>query len=91
VGPVEMRSQRRGARGTVGHAYSALNLRLLLASFGLVSSAALAYLSFRLGVGMLGWLLVVLAVVAAVDLVVIQRRRAARRREQPGAKHSLFE
>ena len=30
------RSQPRRARGTVGHAYSALNLRLVLARFGLV-------------------------------------------------------
>src|SRR5437867_399310 len=34
--------QPRRARGTVGHPYSALNLRLVLAAFGLVASAVLA-------------------------------------------------
>lgn len=86
-----MRSQRRSARGTVGHAYSALNLRLILATFGLVTSAVLAYLTFRAGLTVLAVFLVLLAVVAAVDLVVIQRRRAARRREEPGVRHSIFE
>lgn len=86
-----MRSQRRSARGTVGHAYSALNLRLVLASFGLVSCVVLAVLSAWAGLGLLAGALAVLAVVAAVDLVVIQRRRAARRREEPGVRHSLFE
>jgi Flp pilus assembly protein TadB len=85
-----VRSQRRKARGTVGHPYSALNLRLVLASFGLVSCAVLAVVAWRL-LPVLSVVLVGLAVVAAVDLVVIQRRRAARRREQPGVRHSLFE
>ena len=35
------RSQPRRARGTVGHAYSALNLRLALAQFGLVTMTRL--------------------------------------------------
>jgi hypothetical protein len=86
-----MRSQRRRARGTVGHPYSALNLRLALAIFGLVSCAALAAVSWQVGVRVLAVILAVLAVVAAVDIVVIQRRRAARRREEPGVKRSLFE
>jgi membrane protein implicated in regulation of membrane protease activity len=86
-----VRSQRPSARGTVGHAYSALNLRLALAVFGLASSAVLAYLTARAGLTALAIFLVVLAVVAVVDLVVIQRRRRARRREEPGARHSLFE
>ena len=42
------RSQPRRARGTVGHAYSALNLRLALAGFGLVIMARLR------GAGVLG-------------------------------------
>lgn len=75
----------------MGHAYSALNLRLVLALFGLVSSAVLAWLTARAGLRWLAVLLAVLAVVAVVDLVVIQRRRAARKREQPGVRHSLFE
>ncbi|MGW1061653.1 DUF6343 family protein [Micromonospora rubida] len=85
------RSQLRRARGTVGHAYSALNLRLALAGFGLVTMAVFAVLAFWAGVVWLGVVCAVFAAVAVVDLFVIQRRRAARRREQPGARHSLFE
>ncbi|TDC60717.1 hypothetical protein E1258_13820 [Micromonospora sp. KC207] len=85
------RSQPRRARGTVGHAYSALNLRLALAGFGLVTMALFAVLAVWADVVWLGVVCAFFAVVAAVDLVVIQRRRAARRRESPGARHSLFE
>ena len=85
------RSQPRRARGTVGHAYSALNLRLALALFGLVTMTVFAVLAFWADVAWLGVVCAVFAVVAAVDLVVIQRRRAARRREEPGVRHSLFE
>jgi membrane protein implicated in regulation of membrane protease activity len=75
----------------VGHAYSALNLRLALAAFGLVTMTVFAVLAFRADLVVLGVACAVFAVVAVVDLVVIQRRRAARRREEPGARHSLFE
>ncbi|ATO13909.1 DUF6343 family protein [Micromonospora sp. WMMA1998] len=85
------RSQPRRARGTVGHANSALNLRLVLALFGLVVMAVFAVLAFAADVAWLGVVCALLAVVAVVDLVVIQRRRAARRREEPGVRHSLFE
>ncbi|MEU4568607.1 DUF6343 family protein [Micromonospora sp. NPDC023956] len=85
------RSQPRRARGTVGHAYSALNLRLALASFGLVTMVVFAVLAARTDLTWLAVVCGVLAVVAVVDLVVIQRRRAARRREEPGVRHSLFE
>ncbi|MFC0509224.1 DUF6343 family protein [Micromonospora costi] len=85
------RSQPRRARGTVGHAYSALNLRLALASFGLVIMAIFAVLAFLADILWLGVVCAFFAVVAVVDLVVIQRRRAARRREEPGVQHSLFE
>ncbi|MFI6825262.1 DUF6343 family protein [Micromonospora sp. NPDC050187] len=85
------RSQPRGARGTVGHAYSALNLRLALASFGLVTMVVFAVLAARADLTWLAVVCGVLAVVAVVDLVVVQRRRAARRREEPGVRHSLFE
>lgn len=88
---MRIRAQPRRRRGTVGHAYSPLNLRLVLASFGLVSCAVLAFLFGRAGFVVPAVILGVLAVVAAVDLVIIQRRRAARRREEPGARHSLFE
>ncbi|WBB81539.1 DUF6343 family protein [Micromonospora sp. WMMD882] len=85
------RSQPKRARGTVGHAYSALNLRLALASFGLVVMVVFAVLAARADLVWLAVVCGVLAVVAVVDLVVIQRRRAARRREEPGVRHSLFE
>ena len=85
------RSQPKGRRGTVGHPYSALNLRFVLALFGLVVCAGLAVLAWRADLLWLAIVLIVLAVVAVVDLVVIQRRRAARHREEPGEKHSMFE
>ncbi|MFC4105949.1 DUF6343 family protein [Micromonospora zhanjiangensis] len=84
--------QPRGAKGTVGHPYSALNLRLVLATFGLVVSLVLGVLAARAHHPVPAGILFLLAVVAAVDLVVVQRRRAARRREEPpGSRHSLFE
>ena len=73
-------------RGTVGHPYSPLNLRLVLATFGLVMSVVFAVLLFRAGLALPAWLFVALAAVAVIDLVVIQRRRRAR-----GGHHSLFE
>lgn len=86
-----IRSQRRRANGTVGHAYSALNLRLVLASFGLVSCAVLAFVAIRAGLPVVAVVLAGLAVVAAVDIVVIELRRSARRREEAGVRRSLFE
>ncbi|MFJ8580652.1 DUF6343 family protein [Micromonospora sp. NPDC093277] len=85
------RSQPRRARGTVGHAYSALNLRLALALFGLVIMTVFAVFAFAAHLAWLGVVSAILAAVAVVDLVIIQRRRAARHREEPGARHSLFE
>lgn len=87
-----MKPQPRGARGTVGHANSALNLRLVLALFGLVSCGVLAVLTARAGFPVPAAMLALFAAVALVDLVVIMKRRAARRRaEPPGTRHSLFE
>jgi hypothetical protein len=83
-------AQPKGARGTVGHPYSALNLRLVLAVFGLVSCAVLAGLMFWLGYWVPGLILAVLGAVAVVDIVVIQIRRRARRRTDPNS-HTLFE
>jgi hypothetical protein len=74
----------------VGHAYSALNLRLVLATFGLVVSGALAAVLLSRGYLVVGVLAAVLAAVAVVDLFVIQQRRRQRRRTDP-RKHSLFE
>ncbi len=83
--------QPRGAKGTVGHPYSALNLRLTLAVFGLVVTAVGAVLVWRAHYPIAAGLLLVLALVALADLVVIQRRRRIRRRADPGADYSLFE
>ncbi|HET9516867.1 MAG TPA: hypothetical protein VFO77_03980 [Actinoplanes sp.] len=82
--------QPSGRRGTVGHPYSALNLRLALASFGLVTSAVFAAALLWAGLDLLGWIFMVFAAIAVVDMVVIQRRRRARRRID-GDGHSLFE
>jgi len=83
-------AQPKGARGTVGHPYSALNLRLALATVGLVACSVLAGLLLRAGYGWAAALVGALAVTALIDLVVIQRRRRARRRTDP-RRHSLFE
>lgn len=73
-------------------AESALNLRLVLASFGLIFSLPLAVWAAVAGFVLPAVLLGVLAVVAFIDLFVIQyRRRQRRRREPPGTHHSLFE
>ncbi|MCW2522114.1 MAG: hypothetical protein JWO63_449 [Frankiales bacterium] len=62
-------------------AYSALTLRLVLASFGFVFCAAAAVIAFLVGVIALGIVLVVVALTAVVDIVVILRRK---RRGEPG-------
>ena len=85
------KSQPRRARGTVGHPYSALNLRLALAIFGFVLCVTLAVLLWRADLVVGAVILAALALTAVVDIVVVQRRRRARRREEPGRGHSLFE
>ena len=82
--------QPANRRGTVGHPYSALNLRLVLATFGFITCAVLAVVLFRFDMAVLGWLVLGLGAVAVVDLVIIQRRRRARRRADR-RRHSLFE
>ena len=68
-------------------AQSALNLRAVLALFGLVVCTTLAVLAFVAGLAVLGVLLAVLAVAAVVDLSVVQRKRHARAERST----SLFE
>ncbi|WP_018656504.1 DUF6343 family protein [Actinomadura flavalba] len=68
---------------------SALNLRLLLAGFGLVICVGLGVLSWAVGYPWLGVVLFVLAAVALVDLVVVGRR--VKRRRERGEHHTLFE
>jgi hypothetical protein len=82
--------QPPGRRGTVDRPYSALNLRLVLALFGVVVCSVLAVVLWRAGWTVPGWLLAAWALVAAVDAVVVQLRRRARRRAGDG-DHSLFE
>jgi hypothetical protein len=82
---------RSQPRRRVNAAYSALNLRLVLATFGLVTMTIFAVLAFWAHLAWLGVVCAILAAVAVVDLTIIQRRRAARRREEPGVRHSLFE
>ena len=62
-------------------ALSALTLRAVLAAFGLVFCAGAAWFAVAAGIAVLGWVLVVLAVVAAVDLAWILHRK---RRGEPG-------
>ena len=83
-------AQPRGAQGTSGHEYSALNLRLALASFGLVGLLVLAGILFGLHNPVLAIPALVLAAVTVVDIVVVQLRRRARKRTDP-RRHSLFE
>jgi Family of unknown function (DUF6343) len=74
------------------NAQSALNLRLVLATFGLILTLPLAVWAALAGHPLPAVLLGALAAVAFIDLFVIQyRRRQRRRREPPGTHHSLFE
>jgi hypothetical protein len=84
-------AQPPGRRGTFDQPYSALNLRLILAAFGLVVCSVLAVVLWRRGWAVPAWLLAGWAVVALVDLVVIQMRRRARRRAEGDGHHSVFE
>lgn len=83
-------AQPPGRRGTVEQPYSALNLRLALAMFGLVASVVLAVLLWRADLDALAWVLAALAVVSIGDIVVVQLRRRARRRSGISSG-SLFE
>lgn len=82
--------QPRNARGTVGHPYSALNLRLLLGCFSLVAWIVLGILVWWTGRPWLAAVLGFFALVSVVDIVVVQIRRRRRARTDP-TKHSLFE
>jgi hypothetical protein len=83
-------AQPPGARGTAGHEYSALNLRLGLATFGLVCLLVLAGVLFGVRRPVLAIPALVLAAVTVADIVVIQLRRRRRRQTDP-QRHSLFE
>jgi len=81
----------RRADGTVGHPYSALNLRLVLAIFGLVSMLILAVLAIVWNVVPVAVLALIVAVLAAFNIGFVQFRRRERAREEPDEDHSLFE
>lgn len=68
-------------------ARSALNLRAVLAGFGLALCAVLAVVALLVDQPLLGLLLVAGALVAVIDLAVIARRR----RQEPGEHTGLFE
>ena len=70
---------------------SALNLRLVLASFGLVFCAVMGILAYRAGYSLFAWLLGAIALITVIDIVVILRRRSQRRKENPNRRSSLFE
>jgi hypothetical protein len=67
--------------GGAAPARSALTLRALLAAFGLVFAAGAAWFAFAAGFTLLGWVMVVVAVIALVDLAWVLRRKA---RGEPG-------
>jgi len=67
-----------GPRGSIEHPESALELRLVLAAFGLVVCAIGAVLAAVADMPVVAVLLGVFAAVALVDIVVVQRRRNGR-------------
>ncbi|GAA4442037.1 DUF6343 family protein [Phytohabitans houttuyneae] len=83
--------QPRGRRGTVGHAYSALNLRLLLATAGAVIMIVFTVLLALAGQPVLAIITAALAVVAVIDIAVVVRRIRIRHRADPNRHYSLFE
>jgi hypothetical protein len=71
--------QPRGARGTIGHPYSAMRLRLVLAIVGLVLCVLGAIWCLGEGFTGFGVVLLALAAVSVADLVVISLRLRAGR------------
>jgi uncharacterized membrane protein YqjE len=65
--------------GSFDHPRSALDLRLVLALFGVVTCTALAIGLFWAGFRAGGWVAVAVAAVAVVNAAVVQYRRVQRR------------
>lgn len=90
-----MANRRQSADGSFAHPYSALNLRLALASFGAVTMIVLTVVLVWLRMTGLAVVAGVIAAAAVVNIVVVQRRRRQRRQRERArgdeVKHSLFE
>ncbi|HLU60482.1 MAG TPA: DUF6343 family protein [Pseudonocardia sp.] len=67
--------------GGAAPTYSALTLRAVLAVFGLVFAGGAAWIGFANGLPLLGWAMVVVALIALVDLAWVLHRK---RRGEPG-------
>jgi len=67
--------------GGAAPARSALTLRAVLATFGLVFCVGAAWFAFAAGLAVIGWVATAVAVIALVDLVVVLNRK---RRGEPG-------
>jgi hypothetical protein len=73
-------------------ALSALNLRTVLAVFGLIACGFFAWWSAAIGAPVAAGVLAFLALTAVIDLIVIARRKRQRAAGEPGRTHySLFE
>jgi hypothetical protein len=72
--------QPRRARGTVEHPNSALGLRLVLATFGLIVCSVGWVLLLRAGHPVPAYVLLAAAVAALIDLLVITTRMSRRKR-----------
>jgi hypothetical protein len=70
---------------------SALNLRLALASFGLVCTLVLGFVAIWHRNLALAVFSCVLAALTITDIVVITVRRRRRKQREQGAHHSIFE
>jgi hypothetical protein len=85
-----IQGQPPGRRGDIKRPYSALNLRLGLALFGVVFCAVVGTLMLRAGFTVPGWVLIALGVIALIDAVVVGLRIRARARAGDRG-HSTFE
>jgi membrane protein YdbS with pleckstrin-like domain len=84
--------QPRGREGTSDRPYTPLNLRLILAVFGLAAAIVAGIFFWQAGLPV--WTIIaagILALVTIVNLVFVLARRRARQRQDPGATHSIFE
>jgi hypothetical protein len=85
-----IQGQPPGRTGSHGRPYSALNLRLGLALFGVAFCAVVGTLMLRAGFTVPGWILIALGVIALIDAVVVGLRIRARARAGE-RDHSIFE